>query len=211
MMTINSTGILLNMAKRELGKNPKKAKKTCDIIFEKINSFEELIRLGEMYLELSDYEGVIKCYEKAREINEDTSVLEILAMAYEETLINNPNKGLEHYIGTLYEELGDRTENKEYYEKAIKYYNLTKDKDNPIGYFGLGNIYMSLGDLEKAEKEYEWFLIYEPEDIDGLYNLMLVKEELGKHKEAKEIGYKLLSQEGTTEAIKKEIKEIIKN
>jgi tetratricopeptide (TPR) repeat protein len=110
-----------------------------------ISRYDLFFNLGYSYTELGDYEGAIRSYNKAIEINPE------LALAYSNR-------------GTSYGRLGQVERSIEDFDKAIEI-----NPELELAYFNLGGAYGRLGQYERAIEKYDKVIEINPEFVDA-YN-----------------------------------------
>ena len=82
-------------------------------------------------------------------------------------------------LGYIYESQGKYPLAEKEYKAAIR-----KEKDWPVPYFNLGNVYFKLQDLSKAEAYYREAIRHDPFHSDAMNNLAYVLCERGIYEEA---------------------------
>ncbi len=101
----------------------------------------------------------------------------ILFYLFSHIKMNDPKSNLavsHSNMGISYKKLGDTSNAKLEYEKAIKV-----DPDCALAHYNLGNIYREKGLIEDAIKEYKTTIKITPNDIEARYNLGNAYQEKG--------------------------------
>ena len=139
---------------------------------------ESLLAIGEAYLDISEGQAAIQCFEQAISIGKDQRYPELVASA-------------EANIGVACFALGE-------YERSISYYNnaitLWRECGNVeyaiLNYGNIGNAYFRLGNLEKAKEHLEKVIVFAKEIRDSrteafwVANLANVISNLGDNRKA---------------------------
>ncbi|MFW6048883.1 MAG: tetratricopeptide repeat protein [Candidatus Bipolaricaulota bacterium] len=138
------------------------------------------IKYGDVLVQLRNYEKAIEQYEKVLEMESDNvSVINKLALTYKKQ--DNYDKAEETYEKALEVDpgnfeakkgLGDLYREEDNYEEAIQYYNdaLAIRSDGETG-VSLGRTYLSNGELEEAQKEFDNVLSTDPYNAEAYLGL----------------------------------------
>ncbi|MBU0615698.1 MAG: tetratricopeptide repeat protein [Nanoarchaeota archaeon] len=156
-------------------------KVNTDLRCQSYRDINEIIAVGNRFLQKGEYEKAAEKYKEASFIEEIPSQIRFFAILglancyssqgkfkeaeekFNEALSINevpePEKAFAHYnLGSVYERKGDYKKAKDKFESVL---TLTKDIESLDGkllgnaHFHLGCIYQSLGEREKAEREFE--------------------------------------------------------
>jgi Tfp pilus assembly protein PilF len=104
-------------------------------------------------------------------------------------VIEDPLTASQHNeLGYIYEQQGKFGLAEKEYRAAMR-----KQRDWPVPYFNLGNVYFKLQDLAKAEEYYREAIERDPVHSDAMNNLAYVLCERGMDEEAREWINKALS------------------
>ncbi len=154
--------------------------------------------LGLALAAIGDLKGALKSLEKAIEINPDrTDVFNNLGMVYNEMgerdnafdaftrAVRNmsyptPEKALFN-LGNLY--LEERN-----FELALMHFNRAAERNRKfaLAFRGIGNTYRMMGDLERAEENFEKVLVLFQDDVQSLFYIAQLSQQRGDKERAME-------------------------